>query len=441
MFRIRIGHFTSTKIYENKLKQNLSKINKPRQGWLGPKLYLMILLFLVVPPLNNPTFHSFKISSQARSINPTSNQLPHLPVSESSTWSSTNIFSRAKLGVSVNKIQKIVNGNRRSIGYKLAVWNCGRGLLNETFSSKLLEIKQFIQTNKPHCFGVIESDLYGQNSPVNRRTKYTTEEIKARLKIDGYSIEFPQTWLAHGQARLICYVSDDIKYSRKPFGPEYNHIPSITLEIGIGRAARTTVHYYYREWKNGVTREEDNASQVAHHKLHINQWEDIASAERNFVCLGDANLCALSWNEADYKHKNLANKTQTFVLRESCSQIVNRFTRIQKVGNQLQKSCLDHVTTNVPEKCSVPQVFPFGSSDHLPVMVTKFSREVKSQPKTIKKRNYKNFNVEHFLSDVNEHIEHVVNKSFDKVLHNQDINEARLCLVVSLDPSSTAMLL
>ena len=74
-------------------------------------------------------------------------------------------------------------------------------------------------------------------------------------------------------------------------------------------------------------------------------------------------------------------------------------------------------------------------------MVTKFSREVKSQPKTIKKRNYKNFNVEHFLSDVNEHIEHVVNKSFDKVLHNQDINEARLCLVVSLDPSSTAMLL
>ena len=84
-------------------------------------------------------------------------------------------------------------------------------------------------------------------------------------------------------------------------------------------------------------------------------------------------------------------------------------------------SCLDHVTTNVPEKCSVPEIFTSGSSDHLPVMVTKFSREVKSQPKTIKKRNYKNFNAGNFLNDISEH---VANKSFDRVLNNENINEA-----------------
>ena len=66
-------------------------------------------------------------------------------------------------------------------------------------------------------------------------------------------------------------------------------------------------------------------------------------------------------------------------------------------------------------------MFESGNSDHLPVMVTKFSREVRTQPKTIKKRNYKNFNISNFLNDVNEH---VANKRFDRVLNNQNINEA-----------------
>ena len=72
-------------------------------------------------------------------------------------------------GLSVNKIQKIVNGNRRSVGYKLAVWNCGRGLVQDGFSPKLHEIKQFIIDKKPQCLGIIESDLYGHLSQVNRK--------------------------------------------------------------------------------------------------------------------------------------------------------------------------------------------------------------------------------------------------------------------------------
>merc|ERR1711984_60414 len=95
--------------------------------------------------------------------------------------------------------------------------------------------------------------------------------------------------------------------------------------------------------------------------------------------------------------------------------------RTQSVAGILQKSCLDHITTNVPEKCSIPEVFHEGSSDHCPVMVTKLSREVRTQPKTIKKRNYKNFSTVNFLTDVREHVE---NGSFDKVINNDNINEA-----------------
>ena len=330
-------------------------------------------------------------------------------------------LSWAYSGLSINKIQKIVNGNRRSVGYKLAVWNCGRGLVQQGYSIKLNEIKQFIEAKKPHCFAVIESDFYCHNSEINRLNKYTTNEIREMLKIDGYKIEFPKTWDTHGQARLICYVSEDIKYKRKYFNQDHDHIPSISLEIGLGKATKTVVHYYYREWKNGVTGESDATNQLSDLKNHIKQWEELANTGRNFVSLGDANLCALSWNDHNFKYKELANEIQNFLLGETCFQIVNKFTRVQEVSGCLQKSCLDHVTTNIPEKCSIPEVFPVGSSDHLPIMVTKFSREPRSQPKTIKKRNYKNFSTADFLNDVSENVN---NGSFNRVLNNQNINEA-----------------
>ena len=144
------------------------------------------------------------------------------------------------------------------------------------------------------------------------------------------------------------------------FDESFDHIPSITLEIGRGKATRTTVHYYYREWKNGVTGEGDAPSQLAHLRKHISQWQEIANTGRNFVTLGDANLCALTWNETDYKLKDLSNEVQMFNLRESCFQLVNKYTRVQKVGNTLQRSCLDHVSTNTPDKCNIPEVFTYG---------------------------------------------------------------------------------
>ena len=54
-------------------------------------------------------------------------------------------------------------------------------------------------------------------------------------------------------------------------------------------------------------------------------------------------------------------------------------------------------------------------------MITKYSREVRTQPKTIKKRCYRNFDVENFLNDI---LINVNNGSFRTVLQIQNINEA-----------------
>ena len=251
--------------------------------------------------------------------------------------------------------------------------------------------------------------------------KFTTRELQEKLKIDGYKLELLRTWDQFGQARLICYVSNEVCSIRRLSNPAYDSIPNITLEVGIGRAKKTLVHFYYREWKNGVTGDDSQNGLISDLKLHVEQWTELAETRKDFVLLGDANLCTLSWNEPNYQHKELADQIQQFLVDESCFQIVNKVTRVQNVRGALQKSCLDHITTNVPEKCGLPEVFPSGSSDHLPIMVTKYNREYKYQPKTIKKRSYQNFNAGAFLSDV---YTHVVNGSFLRVTENKNPNEA-----------------
>ena len=49
---------------------------------------------------------------------------------------------------------------------------------------------------------------------------------------------------------------------------------------------------------------------------------------------------------------------------------------------------------------STPEVVAVGDSDHLGIVVTKFSRAEPLKPKTVTKRSYKNFNIESFLTNI-----------------------------------------
>ena len=325
------------------------------------------------------------------------------------------------MGLSTNKLQQIINGNRRSLGYKLAIWNCGGGLLgSDGPSNKLVEIKEFIENKKPHVLGIIEADLFSPESNNRRTCKLDSSTIRSLLNVPGYSLELPSTWQHHGQARILVYVSNGIQYCIKD-SQHQNNLPSITLEVGLGRARKTTVNYYYREWTGGVSGDSSSTAQQERLEKQITVWKELLAQGKDFVSLGDANLCALSWNNPDYRHKILANQVKTFNLEENCHQLVRGITRIQAYGNTVQQSCIDHITTNVPDKCSNPEISAGGSSDHMAVTITKFSRDISNLPKTLKKRNYRNFDPQTFLQDVQFNIN---NGSFNSVLSTSDPNIA-----------------
>ena len=252
LFRMRIGNFNKVKeISKMKLRSNhVLKLNV-RNCRIQMSVLLVCSLLLLSLNCHKSLNYCTGVESK---LTPKNVEIGRGKIA---------FYSWAQTGLSINKLQKIINGNRRAVGYKLAVWNCGRGLVQEGCSTKLNEITDFLHNKKPHCLGVIESDLFSHQSQTTR-AKYSTADLKEILKVDGYKIELPTSWEVHGQARLICYVSEEVNCRRKYLTASYHHLPTITLEIGLGRATTTTVHYYYREWKNGVTGESNSTSQLNH---------------------------------------------------------------------------------------------------------------------------------------------------------------------------------
>ena len=122
----------------------------------------------------------------------------------------------------------------------------------------------------------------------------------------------------------------------------------------------------------------------------------------DFIAVGDMNLCTKKWNNPNYEHNDLANTMKDFMNEENCSQVVDEYTRVQSVGGGIQRSCLDHAYVNCVGKISPPIILAVGKSDHLGVLLTKSSKEIRTFARTTRKRIYKNFDKTAFIHDLEE---------------------------------------
>ena len=123
--------------------------------------------------------------------------------------------------------------------------------------------------------------------------KLTTQGILCNLQIEGYRIILPKTWQYHNQARIILFAKDDLKVTEKVTPREFSDLPTITCEIGVGREKKTTVNFFYREWKSGVSGLEDKNAQNERPRRQIQCWTNLQNPNSDMVTLGDANLNAL----------------------------------------------------------------------------------------------------------------------------------------------------
>ena len=395
--------------------QNNSK--KARLHPIGSKLKIIIQIVItvslfssssgaMVPKMKSPNYEQF--------FKPTAPPRPTTPAFTSSPR--TQPMSWAQWSRSINKLIRMINGNGRR-GYNIGLWNCRRNLIDgeKSPSAKMIEVKQFLQNKHLHVLCLVESDIHSPLSRYIRRHPLNTSEVHSILHVPGYKISLPKSWQVHGQARIIIFTREELQVKIRDTGVENSDLPTLTIEIGMGREKRTVINYFYREFTGGVSGLDDNQSQVERLTRQIGIWKSLCLGTKDFICMGDANICALKWFEEGYKPKDLSDMVQNFLVESACVQIVKENTRSEIVqGGNVAESCIDHCYTNVPDKVSNPEVVAVGNSDHLGVVVRKFAKVEKSKPNTVLKRSYKNFKPEDFLTDVLESdINNVVTASDD----------------------------
>ena len=165
----------------------------------------------------------------------------------------------------------MLNGNKNR-SYNIGMWNCRKDLINKENlpTTKIVDAKDFLSTNDLQILCPIEADLHGIISRVKRIKPMTSREIEENLKVENYKTLLQKSWQAHGQARILLYVRDDISLKVKPLTRSDTDLPSVACEIGVGREKKTRVNFFYREWTSGVSGLGDNGSQVERLKRQIN---------------------------------------------------------------------------------------------------------------------------------------------------------------------------
>ena len=173
----------------------------------------------------------------------------------------------------------------------------------------------------------------------------STQQLHEKLQIQGYKIFLPRSWETLGTARLIVYAKDDLKVKHLfPQDGCYDHIQNISLEVGYGRAKTHKCNFYYREWTSCKNKRNDLQNQKEDLELLLDIWRNCTQDDKDFIALGDMNLCAKRWEDQSYPLKDLANCVKDFMSEENCSQVIQNYTRIRAVNETVQRSCIDHAT-------------------------------------------------------------------------------------------------
>ena len=302
-------------------------------------------------------------------------------------------------GETNTNLSHYIYGNRKNVGYKYFSWNCDRGLISK---HKIEDVRVFAARHKPHFLSISEVDLKRNenNKNENNTNELSTDQVHDILKVEGYRIILPHSWETHNRERIIVYANDEIKAKMKNSNVDESHLQTILLEVGFGKSKTHLVNFYYREWKSCVTGESNANYQLNCLSKLMDIWRRCTEGDKDFLALGDMNLCALQMDDPSYVHSNLSNVVNDFMIEEGCHQMVDQVTRIRAVGGAVQRSCLDHITVNCLSKMNRYEVHGVGQSDHLGIMVTKYSRELRQTARTTRKRIYKNFNHADFLEDI-----------------------------------------
>ena len=288
---------------------------------------------------------------------------------------------------------KFGNRSQKDKGIKIIMWNKGSSLLQ----NKHHEIQTLIGDHKPHIMGLCEANLnYGVDLSL--------------VQHENYQLHVPRSInnLALGTARVVVYTHSSLIVKRRQ-DLENDTIPAVWLEIGLPRQKKILLSTMYREWQlphQADTTSKSIPAQLERWSCFLTMWETALMEGKEVLVMGDMNLDFLKWSnknlaatDTTVKLKPLIEELFTRIIPHGVSQLVKEGTR---VWPGVPTSGLDHVYSNKPEKISDICLEFSGGSDHKLLKFTRFSKSMSRGSKYVRKRTFKNFNTEKFLTAVKE---------------------------------------
>ena len=120
--------------------------------------------------------------------------------------------------------------------------------------------------------------------------------------------------------------------------------PSLWVEIENEKGKNIICGGYYREWAPGGDKSVE--SQVQAITVFTSQIEDAVAEQKSVVILGDANLCAESWDSPGFLHKRVADelKETLSTCGLTCEKLGLTYTadRLCHDGSEIS-SAIDHI--------------------------------------------------------------------------------------------------
>ena len=393
-YRARIGQFGQRKKNRKFLYRNFSCDTGSYQGKQTMNCFGVILKICFIL--------TFLVVSSSRKEYPGLNQTPSLlmicsqPQLISLVWSENPVaqiqllYQKRGKKQSKNFLAKYQNGNRNKKGIHNMHLNI------RSLGNKIIEVKHLIKSHNPHIFGISECEL----------KKVQDKYDEKKLQVPGYDLLFPKSWSKHGRARVVVYVKKTLEY-QQVHDLEDETVQSIWIKGGFKKSKKIFYCHGYREHTSILGN--SIRSQTEYLRSFLSQWEEATlhgnptDPNETHIC-GDMNLDSLDgkWLRPEYKLFSLSKLVQEACNLSNFSLLVNQPTRSQY--NSVQKStdisCIDHIYTNRKFRCSSATVISFGGSDHDLISYIRYSKDPPGPAKTIRKRSYKNFDQEKFLTEL-----------------------------------------
>ena len=73
--------------------------------------------------------------------------------------------------------------------------------------------------------------------------------------------------------------------------------------------------------------------------MQVNDWKTLYTGGRDTIILGDANLCALKWEDETFQNKELALQIQEYMIETSSYQMVKEPTWLGNTAGETSTSC------------------------------------------------------------------------------------------------------